>query len=161
MAAHCRPDYEKSQGKMTVSVHEGFMREALKEAKKAFDYGEVPVGAVMVCEGRIIARGHNQTERLRDATAHAEMIAITSATSALGGKYLTGCTLYVTLEPCVMCAGALNWSQLPRLVFGATDIQRGFTTINSPLLHPKTEIIRGILETECSSMVREFFKKIR
>jgi tRNA(adenine34) deaminase len=161
MAAHCRPDYEKSQGKMTVSVHEGFMREALKEAKKAFDYGEVPVGAVMVCEGRIIARGHNQTERLRDATAHAEMIAITSATSALGGKYLTGCTLYVTLEPCVMCAGALNWSQLPRLVFGAADIQRGFTTINSPLLHPKTEIIRGILETECSSMVREFFKKIR
>lgn len=146
---------------MIESGHERFMQEALKEARRAFEAGEVPVGAVVVCEGRIIARGHNQTERLRDATAHAEMIAITSATAALGGKYLVNCTLYVTLEPCVMCAGALNWSQLPRLVYGAADVQRGFKTIAAPLLHPKTEIINGILETECSDLVREFFRTIR
>ena len=146
---------------MSISDHEKFMKEALREARKAFDDGEVPVGAVMVCEGRIIGRGYNQTERLKDATAHAEMIAITSATSALGGKYLTGCTLYVTLEPCVMCAGALNWSQLPRLVYGASDPQKGFSTIDSPLLHPKTEIIKDILSQDCTSLVQEFFKKIR
>lgn len=146
---------------MIDSGHERFMQEALREARKAFDAGEVPVGAVVVCEGRVIARGHNQTERLRDATAHAEMIAITSATTALGGKYLAGCTMYVTLEPCVMCAGALNWSQLPRLVYGASDVQRGFKTVASPLFHPKTEIISGVLESECSSLVRDFFKKIR
>jgi tRNA(adenine34) deaminase len=137
------------------------MREALKEAQKAFDAGEVPVGAVMVCENRIIGRGYNQTERLRDATAHAEMIAITSATSALGGKYLAGCTLYVTLEPCVMCAGALNWSQLPRLVFGASDVQRGYSVTGVPLLHPKTEVIKDVLLDDCTSLIREFFKKIR
>jgi len=141
--------------------HERFMKEALKEAQKAFDDGEVPVGAVMVCEGRIIARGWNQTEKLKDATAHAEMIAITSATAALGGKYLTGCTLYVTLEPCVMCAGALNWSQLPRLVYGASDVQRGFSVIADPLLHPKTEVIRGVLEQECAALIKAFFKKVR
>lgn len=141
--------------------HEFFMREALKEARKAFDAGEVPVGAVMVCENKIIGRGHNQTERLRDATAHAEMIAITSATSALGGKYLAGCTLYVTLEPCVMCAGALNWSQLPRLVYGASDVQRGYNVIGVPLLHPKTEVIREVLTEDCAALIREFFKKIR
>lgn len=146
---------------MSDPQHERFMKEALKEAQKAFDAGEVPVGAVMVCEGRVIARGWNQTEKLKDATAHAEMIAITSATSALGGKYLAGCTLYVTLEPCVMCAGALNWSQLPSLVFGASDVQRGFTTIADPLLHPKTEVIRGILEQDCAALIKEFFKKVR
>ena len=144
-----------------MEVDERFMREALREAVKARDAGEVPVGAVMVCDGRIIGRGHNQTERLNDATAHAEMIAITAATSWLGGKYLTACTLYVTLEPCVMCAGALNWSQLPRLVFGACDEQRGFSRISSPLLHPKTEIKGGILDKECSDLVLEFFRKIR
>jgi len=146
---------------MTELSHEHFMREALKEAQKAFDAGEVPVGAVMVCENRIIGRGYNQTERLRDATAHAEMIAITSATSALGGKYLVGCTLYVTLEPCVMCAGALNWSQLPRLVFGASDVQRGYSVTGVPLLHPKTEVIKDVLLDDCTALIREFFKKIR
>jgi tRNA(adenine34) deaminase len=146
---------------MTELSHEHFMREALKEAQKAFDAGEVPVGAVMVCENRIIGRGYNQTERLRDATAHAEMIAITSATSALGGKYLAGCTLYVTLEPCVMCAGALNWSQLPRLVFGASDVQRGYSVTGVPLLHPKTEVIKDVLLDDCTALIREFFKKIR
>ncbi|MFM9076483.1 MAG: nucleoside deaminase [Bacteroidota bacterium] len=115
--------------------HAFFMREALKEAVRALEDGEVPVGAVMVCEGRIIGRGHNQTERLKDATAHAEMIAITSATAWLGGKYLKDCTLYVTLEPCVMCAGALNWSQLTRLVFGASDVPRGY----SRLVHLKLQ----------------------
>ncbi|MEY3405176.1 MAG: hypothetical protein RL161_606 [Bacteroidota bacterium] len=146
---------------MMEEQHERFMKEALKEAQRAFDDGEVPVGAVMVCEGRIIARGWNQTEKLKDATAHAEMIAITSATAALGGKYLTGCTLYVTLEPCVMCAGALNWSQLPRLVYGASDVQRGFSVIADPLLHPKTEVIRGVLEQECAALIKAFFKKVR
>ena len=138
-----------------------FMREALKEAQKAFDSGEVPVGAVMVCNNRIIGRGHNQTERLKDATAHAEMLAITAATSYLGGKYLSDCTLFVTLEPCVMCAGALNWSQLPRLVYGASDVQRGYTKISQPLLHSKTEIIGGILSEECTDLLQQFFKKIR
>lgn len=161
MATGSGGDHEKHKGKMSAPQHERFMREALREAQKAFDAGEVPVGAVMVCEGRVIARGFNQTEKLKDATAHAEMIAITSATAALGGKYLAACTLYVTLEPCVMCAGALNWSQLPRLVYGASDVQRGFSAINSPLLHPKTEIISGILETECSNIVREFFQRVR
>ena len=141
--------------------HEFFMKEALKEAVRAYEDGEVPVGAVMVCDGRIIGRGHNQTERLKDATAHAEMIAITSATAWLGGKYLKDCTLYVTLEPCVMCAGALNWSQLSRLVFGASDIQRGYSLISDPLLHPRTEIVRGVMVEECEQLIRDFFRKIR
>ncbi|MFZ9982526.1 MAG: nucleoside deaminase [Cyclobacteriaceae bacterium] len=146
---------------MTVLSHEHFMVEALKEARKAFDAGEVPVGAVMICENRIIGRGYNQTERLKDATAHAEMIAVTSATSALGGKYLAGCTLYVTLEPCVMCAGALNWSQLPKLVYGASDVQRGYSVTGVPLLHPKTEVIKDVLAADCAELIRAFFKKIR
>lgn len=146
---------------MSITDHEKFMKEALREARKAFEDGEVPVGAVMVCEGRIIGRGFNQTERLKDATAHAEMIAITSATSALGGKYLTGCTLYVTLEPCLMCAGALNWSQLPRLVYGASDAQKGFTTIGMPILHPKTEILKDVLLQDCTELIQDFFKRIR
>ena len=137
------------------------MREALKEAVRALEDGEVPVGAVMVCDGRIIGRGHNQTERLKDATAHAEMIAITSATAWLGGKYLKDCTLYVTLEPCVMCAGALNWSQLTRLVFGAADVQRGYSLISDPLLHPKTEIVKGVMAEECTALLQQFFRNIR
>ena len=137
------------------------MREALKEAACALEDGEVPVGAVMVCDGRIIGRGHNQTERLKDATAHAEMIAITSATSWLGGKYLRDCTLYVTLEPCVMCAGALNWSQLTQLVYGASDVQRGFSLVRDPLLHPKTGIVKGIMAEECTALLQQFFRNIR
>jgi tRNA(adenine34) deaminase len=140
---------------------EYFMREALKEAQKAFDSGEVPVGAVVVCKNRIIARAHNQTERLTDATAHAEMLAVTSAANYLGSKYLSECTLYVTLEPCVMCAGALHWVQLQKLVFGASDIQRGYGLVSSPLLHPKTQVIKGIMAGESKLLIEEFFKRIR
>lgn len=138
-----------------------FMREALKEASKAFDDGEVPVGAVVVVKNKIIARAYNQTERLKDATAHAEMLAITSATNYLGAKYLTDCTLFVTLEPCVMCAGAMNWSQVSKVIFGAKDFQRGFGLVSTPLLHPKTEIIGGVLATECKSILDKFFERIR
>ncbi len=141
--------------------HEKFMLEALKEAKKAFEEGEIPVGAVVVCEDRIIARGYNQTERLHDVTAHAEMIAITSAANYLGAKYLPDCTLYVTLEPCVMCAGAIAWAQFGRVVFGASDPKRGYLQLDRPLLHPKTELIRGILANESSALLLEFFHKLR
>lgn len=140
---------------------EYFMGEALKEARKADDKGEVPVGAVVVSQNKIIARAHNQTEQLTDATAHAEMLAITSAAHYLGSKYLTECTLYVTLEPCVMCAGALHWTQLQKLVFGASDLQRGYTLVSSPLLHPKTEVIKGIKKKECKEFIDRFFKRIR
>jgi tRNA(adenine34) deaminase len=138
-----------------------FMREALKEAKKALEIGEVPVGAVAVVQNRIIARAHNQTEKLTDATAHAEMIAVTAAANYLGSKYLTECTLYVTLEPCVMCAGALHWAQVNRLVYGASDIQRGYSLVSTPLLHPKTEVINGLLGEECTALINTFFKQIR
>lgn len=141
--------------------NEHYMREALKEAEKAMADGEVPVGAVVVCKNRIIARAHNQTERLTDATAHAEMLAVTAAANFLGSKYLSECTLYVTLEPCVMCAGALHWVQLQKLVFGATDVQRGYSLISNPLLHPKTEIERGVLADDCRTLINEFFKKLR
>lgn len=137
------------------------MREALKEADKAFGKGEVPVGAVVVCANTVIARAHNQTEQLTDATAHAEMLAVTTAAGFLGSKYLNECTLYVTLEPCVMCAGALYWVQLQRLVFGAHDEQRGFSRAGAPVLHPKTEIISGIYQVECSKLVLDFFTRIR
>lgn len=137
------------------------MREALKEAQLAFEEGEVPIGAVVVCRGRIIARGHNMTERLHDPTAHAEMIALTSATEALGGKYLSGCTLYVTVEPCPMCAAALNWAQVSRIVWGAPDPKRGYSLFSPSLLHPKTEVTSGILQEECSRPVLEFFKNKR
>lgn len=140
---------------------EYYMREALKEAAKALADGEVPVGAVVVCKNRIIARAHNQTERLTDATAHAEMLAVTAAANYMGSKYLSECTLYVTLEPCVMCAGALHWVQLQKLVYGASDVQRGYSLINNPLLHPKTEIERGLLADDCRSLINEFFKKLR
>ncbi len=140
---------------------EQFMREALKEARKAFDAGEVPVGAVLVCQGRIIARAHNQVEMLKDATAHAEMLAITAGANHIGAKYLTDCDLYVTLEPCGMCAGAMNWSQLTRLVFGADDEQRGFRLLNGPVLHPKTKVVKGVMATECREILESFFKRIR
>ena len=137
------------------------MRQALLEAEKAFERDEVPVGAVVVCQGRIIARGHNLTETLTDVTAHAEMQAITAAANFLGGKYLNECTLYVTVEPCVMCAGAIAWSQLGKLVYGAIDEKRGFTRFAPHSLHPKTKIISGILEDECKKLMQEFFKKKR
>ena len=138
-----------------------FMKQALAEAQKAFDCDEIPVGAVIVCQGRIIARAHNLTERLTDVTAHAEMQAITSAAGFLGGKYLTDCTLYVTLEPCVMCAGALGWAQIRKVVFGASDPKRGFQRFAPQALHPKTEVVSGILEEECTALMKGFFRKKR
>jgi tRNA(adenine34) deaminase len=146
---------------LSVFSDEYFMKEAFKEAEKAFDKGEVPVGAVIVCNNKIIARAHNMTEMLNDVTAHAEMLAFTSATDFLGGKYLNECTLYVTLEPCVMCAGASYWTQLKKVVFGAADVKRGFSRITENLLHPKTETISGLLENECGELVKEFFKQKR
>jgi tRNA(adenine34) deaminase len=146
---------------MELYTDEYFMREALKEAQKALEIGEVPVGAVVVCMNRIIARGHNQTEKLTDATAHAEMLAVTAAANHLGSKYLNECTLYVTLEPCVMCAGALHWVQLQKLVFGALDIQRGFSLVSTPLLHPKTELVKGVKAEECKKLIDNFFREIR
>src|SRR5687767_15407169 len=146
---------------MELYTDEYFMREALKEAEKAFLIQEVPVGAVVVCKNRIIARAHNQTEKLTDATAHAEMLAVTAAANYLGSKYLSECTLYVTLEPCVMCAGALNWVQLQKLVYGASDIQRGFSLVSSPLLHQKTEVIKGVKADEAKLLIDQFFKKLR
>ncbi|MFT3752355.1 MAG: nucleoside deaminase [Paludibacter sp.] len=138
-----------------------FMKQALLEARKAGERDEVPIGAVIVCQGRIIARGHNLTETLTDVTAHAEMQAITAAAQFLGGKYLTDCTLYVTVEPCVMCAGALGWSQISRIVYGAPDEKRGFMRFAPHALHPKTEVVYKVLEEECSTLVKEFFKKKR
>ena len=144
-----------------LNSYEYFMRQALVEAKKAAAADEVPVGAVIVCNERIIARAFNLTETLTDVTAHAEMQAITAAANFLGGKYLIDCTLYVTVEPCVMCAGALGWSQISRVVYGAADEKRGFTRFAPDALHPKTEVISGILETECSELMKEFFKRKR
>ncbi len=137
---------------------EYFMNEALKEAFKAREAQEIPVGAVIVAGNRIIARAHNQTETLRDATAHAEILAITAASNSLGAKYLADCTLYVTLEPCTMCASATNWSQLGRIVFGASDPKAGYARIIQDVLHPKTKTRSGILEKECSSLLTDFFK---
>jgi len=137
------------------------MKEAFKEAQKALEAGEIPVGAVVVAGERIIARAHNYTQRLNDVTAHAEMQAITAAANALGGKYLNECTLFVTLEPCVMCAGALYWSQIGRLVFAAGDEKRGYRLVTQNLLHPKTKVISGLMAGECERMIKEFFKKKR
>jgi len=138
-----------------------FMNEALKEARKAFDADEVPVGAVIVAENKIIARAHNLTERLIDVTAHAEMQAITAAANAIGGKYLNDCTLYVTLEPCIMCAGALHWSHITKIIYGASDEKKGFSKINQTILHPKTTVIKGVLENECSKILKDFFQSKR
>jgi len=140
---------------------EKFMREALREAQAAQAEGEIPIGAVVVWKGRIIGRGHNLTERLRDSTAHAEMIAITSATETMGGKYLSDCTLYVTVEPCPMCAGALAWSQMGRIVYGAPDPRRGYSLFSPSLLHPRTQVTGGILLEECSALMLNFFRDKR
>lgn len=140
---------------------ERFMREAISEARKALAQDEIPIGAVVVANGMIIGRGHNLTETLHDVTAHAEMQAITAAAEWLGGKYLDQCTLYVTVEPCVMCAGAIAWSQLGRLVFGTADEKRGYQRYAPNALHPKTEVASGILADECSAMMKEFFKSKR
>lgn len=143
-----------------LSVHSDtyFMKQALAEAEKAGEAGEIPVGAVIVCEGRIIAKAHNQTEQLTDVTAHAEIMAITAAAGHLGSKYLPDCTLYVTLEPCVMCAGALAWAQIGRVVYGASDAKRGFMLFGGKdLLHPKTRLEMGIMEQECGTLMTQFF----
>ena len=137
------------------------MAEALKEAANAAAEDEVPIGAVVVCNGRIVGRGHNMTERLKDPSAHAEMIAITAATEALGGKYLDSCSLYVTVEPCPMCAGAMNWAQLGEQVYGASDPKRGYTRFTPSLLHPKTRVVAGIMDRECGETVSDFFKNKR
>ena len=136
---------------------ERYMQLALAEARKAYAMGEVPVGCVIVADGQIVGRGHNLTETLDDVTAHAEMQAITAAASTLGGKYLTQCTLYVTVEPCVMCAGALGWAQLGRLVYGAGDEKRGFQRFAPQALHPKTEVVTGVMADECSALMKQFF----
>ena len=134
------------------------MKQALFEAEKALTRDEVPIGAVIVCQNRVIARGHNLTETLTDVTAHAEMQAITAAAQFLGGKYLTDCTLYVTVEPCVMCAGAIGWAQVSKVVFGASDEKRGFQQFAPNALHPKTEVVSGVLADECGKIVKDFFK---
>ncbi len=148
---------------MTLSVHsdEHYMRLALREAQQAFDEDEVPVGAVIVCRNQVIARAHNLTEKLNDVTAHAEMQAFTAAADYLGGKYLQECTLYVTLEPCLMCAGASYWAHIGKIVYGADDEKRGFRRNGSDILHPKTELISGVLAQECGTLLREFFRKKR
>ena len=146
---------------MELISDEYFMKKALKEAYRAQEIDEVPVGAVIVYENRIIAKGHNLTEKLTDFTAHAEMQVFTSASEFLNSKYLNKCTLYVTLEPCVMCAGAAYWTRIGRFVFGASDKRRGFERIKEPLLHPKTIVTRGVLEEECSQIISDFFKKKR
>ena len=149
------------ESKNSAAQDEKFMRMAIDEARKALDMQEVPIGAVVVCHGRVIGRGHNLVETLCDATAHAEMQSITAAASTLGGKYLKDCTLYVTVEPCIMCAGALGWSQIDRVVYGADDPKRGFTTVSGRIFHPKTKVERGVLADECESLMKEFFKTLR
>jgi len=141
-----------------------YMQQAYQEALKAFDKGEIPVGAIIVAQDRIIAKAHNQTEQLLDVTAHAEILAITAASNYLGAKYLNQCTLYVTLEPCVMCAGAIAWSQLGRIVFGAYDAKRGFARLENEetkILHPRTTLVGGVLENQCSELLQRFFQKLR
>ena len=146
---------------LSVQSDEHFMKLALAEAQKAFDADEVPVGAVIVHNGQVIARAHNYTERLNDVTAHAEMQAFTAAAEALSGKYLWDCTLYVTLEPCVMCAGASFWTQISRVVYGASDEKRGFNKIKTSLMHPKTEIVGGLMKNESSDLLKKFFQNKR
>lgn len=144
-----------------MTTDEQYMQKALFEAEQAAKEGEIPIGAVVVCHGRILARTHNLTETLHDVTAHAEMQAITAAANALGGKYLSDCTLYVTVEPCPMCAGALGWSQIPRIVYGAPDDKRGYRKVSPAALHPKTEVVSGVREDECRKLMQAFFKERR
>lgn len=146
---------------LSVNSDEYYMQQALRQARLAAEAGEIPVGAVVVCHNQIIARGHNQTEQLTDVTAHAEIIALTAASNYLNGKYLPDCTLYVTLEPCVMCAGALAWAQLGRLVYGAPDDKRGFMRFGRELLHPKTSLSFGIMQQECADLMTDFFRDRR
>ena len=148
---------------MELSVHSdaSYMKEALKQAQYAFDEGEIPVGAVIVCQNRIVARAYNQTEKLQDVTAHAEMLAITSAANTLGAKYLSECTLFVTLEPCVMCGGALYWSQMGRVVYGASDPKRGVLQVGASVFHPKTQVQGGVMQTEAKQLLDAFFKNLR
>jgi len=158
----CKRNFANFVLKLTdMDQDELYMREALKLAAQAAAEDEVPIGAVIVCRGRIIGKGHNMTECLHDATAHAEMIALTASQEAMGGKYLENCTLYVTVEPCPMCAAALNWCQISRIVYGASDPKRGYSLFSPSLLHPKTEVSAGVLADECSSIVSEYFKKKR
>lgn len=138
-----------------------YMKQALAEANKAYSQGEIPIGAVVVCRGKIIARSHNLTELLHDVTAHAEMQAITAAAEHLGGKYLTDCTLYVTVEPCIMCAGALGWSQISRIVYGTADEKRGYARFAPKALHPKTQVTSGVMAEECAELMQRFFKEKR
>lgn len=144
-----------------MNIDESYMKEALREALKALDAGEVPIGCVIVHKDRIIARAFNRTEQLKDFTAHAEMQAFTSASDFLNNKYLNECTLYVTLEPCAMCSGASYWTQLERIVFGAFDLKRGISTVSGQILHPKTKVLGGVLEKECGSLITSFFKNKR
>ena len=146
---------------LNVYTDEYFMKEALKEAKKAFEKDEVPIGAVIVCNDRIIARAHNLTEQLNDVTAHAEMQAFTSASNYLGAKFLEDCTLYVTIEPCAMCAGASYWSRIGKIKYGAKDAKKGYTIINQNMLHPKTEVQQGLLTDECGELMTAYFKRKR
>ena len=148
---------------MSLSIHsdEHFMKQALNEAQIAFDEGEVPVGAVVVCDNKIIAKDHNRVERLNDATAHAEMLAITAAQNHMASKYLRECTLFVTLEPCIMCAGGLFWTQVGRLVIGAPDKERGYLTYGKDIIHPKTDVKHGVMSNECEVLIKDFFKKLR
>jgi tRNA(adenine34) deaminase len=145
----------------SVYSDEHFMGEALKEARLAASEEEVPVGAVIVCDGKIIARAHNMTERLNDVTAHAEMIAITAAANYLGAKYLTGCTIYITVEPCPMCAAALGWAQIDKVVYGASDPKKGYSLVQGRLLHPKTLVVKGLRASECSELMTDFFRTRR
>lgn len=148
---------------MTLSVNspERYMKEAFRQAQMAYEIGEVPVGAVVVAQNRIIARAHNQVELLNDPTAHAEILAITAAADFLGNKYLEDCTMYVTLEPCIMCAGALNWAQIDTIYYGASDEKKGFTLIGKNILHPKTKVNTGIMAAECQKLLKDFFRNLR
>ena len=146
---------------LTVYSDEHFMKQALNEAQNAYEEGEIPIGAVVVCENKIIARDHNRVERLNDATAHAEMLAITAAQNHLGSKYLNECSLFVTLEPCSMCAGGLFWTQIGRVVIGALDKERGFSAFSKDIIHPKTELKLGVMANESEVLIKDFFKKLR
>lgn len=146
---------------MNMFSDEYFMHFALQQAEMAFDEGEIPVGALVVCQNHIIAKGYNQTEKLQDVTAHAEMLALTAASNKMGAKYLKDCTLYVTLEPCVMCAGAIFWSQIGRIVWGASDEKRGYQRVHPPIIHPKTKIFMGVLQADCEEILKRFFTNLR